>query len=337
MIPRVSIIIPLFNARNYIAETLASASGQTWPEIEIIVVDDGSTDGSLDIALKHEGGRVRVLRQQNRGSCAARNAGLRAASGNYLQFLDHDDILAPDKIERQLCQWTQAVSRLTLFMGELARFITTANGARLYRGSDGRYHSEYPVAYPTWHDAAAFDWLLEWWNDRRETTPLPWLISRELAELAGPWDEGGVSRLDDFEYLTRVLLAADRIVFTPRSRAGFRTLVTGSLSSTAMGRTRSACQEQSRALGLCCDHLLARADTPATRRTCGALLMHFAFETYPYCRGAALAAEQRARQFDVPLPPCPGGRIVRALTPLTGWKFARQLQYLACACGYRRH
>ena len=89
------------------------------------------------------------------------------------------------------------------------------------RGGCG-YHPDFPAAYPTWHDAAALDWLVQWWTDRLETTPLPWLISRDLAEAAGPWAESGVSRLDDFEYLTRVLLATrpDANV-TPGSRAFF--------------------------------------------------------------------------------------------------------------------
>src|ERR1051326_5639298 len=100
--PLVSIIIPCFNAARWLPATLQSALAQTWPNLEVIVVDDGSTDHSAAIARRYEGDRVRGVVQPNAGAAAARNTGLRHARGEFIQFLDADDLLAPEKIAKQM-------------------------------------------------------------------------------------------------------------------------------------------------------------------------------------------------------------------------------------------
>jgi glycosyltransferase involved in cell wall biosynthesis len=101
--PLVSCVIPVFNAARFLEETLASVFAQTHPAVEVIAVDDGSTDGSAEVLARHAG-RVTCLRQANRGEAAARNAGLAAANGAFIAFLDADDLWAPDKITRQLAR-----------------------------------------------------------------------------------------------------------------------------------------------------------------------------------------------------------------------------------------
>lgn len=99
-LPRVSVIIPTYNRSRLLQATVESALAQTYPNIEVIVVDDGSTDDTGDLMAKYTG-RVTYLRQANRNAAAARNTGFRAASGEYLTFLDDDDLILPTKIERQ--------------------------------------------------------------------------------------------------------------------------------------------------------------------------------------------------------------------------------------------
>lgn len=102
MAPRVSVIIPVYNAEKYLKECLDSVRGQTLKDIEIICVDDGSADGSPAILADtaREDGRVRVITQPNAGAGAARNAGIAAASGEYLAFIDADDFWKPQLLER---------------------------------------------------------------------------------------------------------------------------------------------------------------------------------------------------------------------------------------------
>src|SRR5262245_41508013 len=98
---RVSVVIPCYNARPYLEETIRSVFSQTFTPCEILVVDDGSSDGSAHVA-EGFGDRVRVIRQRNQGECAARNAGLQAACGEWIAFLDADDVWKPNKLELQV-------------------------------------------------------------------------------------------------------------------------------------------------------------------------------------------------------------------------------------------
>lgn len=104
--PLVSIIIPAYNRARFLPETLNSALGQSIADIECIVVDDGSTDGTKDVVdrFSERDPRVRYLQQENRGPSAARNYGLAEARGRFIQFLDSDDIIVPDKLAQQLAQ-----------------------------------------------------------------------------------------------------------------------------------------------------------------------------------------------------------------------------------------
>lgn len=99
--PTVSVVIPNYNYGRFVAETIESALAQTVPVDEIVVVDDGSTDDSVEV-VKRFGGKVRLISQRNEGVGAARNAGVANTSGEFVAFLDADDIWMPAKIEEQL-------------------------------------------------------------------------------------------------------------------------------------------------------------------------------------------------------------------------------------------
>jgi len=99
--PLVSIIIPTFNYGRYISNAINSALQQTYPNVEIVVVDDGSTDETQVVLAKYEG-KIRSIRQDNQGASAARNRGIREAEGEYIAFLDADDRYRPDNIARKL-------------------------------------------------------------------------------------------------------------------------------------------------------------------------------------------------------------------------------------------
>ena len=98
---RVSLIIATFNHARFLGAAIDSALAQTLGAVDVIVVDDGSTDDTPAVLARYAG-RVRVLRQPNRGLAAARNAGLAAARGTYVAFLDADDVMAPTKLAAQL-------------------------------------------------------------------------------------------------------------------------------------------------------------------------------------------------------------------------------------------
>jgi glycosyltransferase involved in cell wall biosynthesis len=98
---KVSVVIPVYNARDVIGETIESVLAQTWTDREIVVVDDGSSDGSGDI-VRSFGERVRYVRQENGGVARARNRGIAESTGEYVALLDHDDLWHPTKLDKQV-------------------------------------------------------------------------------------------------------------------------------------------------------------------------------------------------------------------------------------------
>jgi glycosyltransferase involved in cell wall biosynthesis len=98
---KITIAIPAYNSELCLRETLDSALAQTTPAYEILVVDDGSTDGTEEIARSF-GNRIRYIKQQNQGIAGARNTAIREAAGDWIAFLDHDDLILPQKLEKQV-------------------------------------------------------------------------------------------------------------------------------------------------------------------------------------------------------------------------------------------
>ena len=99
--PTVSVIIPAFNAEEYIAETLDSVLAQTYRDYEILIIDDGSTDGTRRVLGDYEK-QIRIIQKENGGPASARNVGIQHAQGEYLAFLDSDDLWHPEKLQRQV-------------------------------------------------------------------------------------------------------------------------------------------------------------------------------------------------------------------------------------------
>ena len=207
--PLVSIVIPAHNAERWIAQTIESALAQTWRRKEIIVVDDGSSDQTVAIARTFEARSVRVVVQKNSGAASARNHGFGLCSGDYIQWLDADDLLAPDKIERQLSALRPGDSRRIL--------LSSLWGCFYYRP-----HRALFVNTSLCRDLSPFDWLFTKMRYNLHMQTATWLTSRELAEAAGPWDTRLLSD-DDGEYFSRVLLASEGTRFVGGTGVYWRT------------------------------------------------------------------------------------------------------------------
>lgn len=138
--PSVSVVIPLYNARDVIKATLETVLAQTWKDYEIVVVDDGSTDGSAAIVRTYTPG-VRYIRQENAGVAAARNRGIAASSGRYIALLDHDDLWHPTKLQQQvrLLEQRGDVGMVITDVAHVDRFGAPMGGDR------ERVQSERPV------------------------------------------------------------------------------------------------------------------------------------------------------------------------------------------------
>jgi len=110
---KVSVIIPLYNQKQYVGEAIGSILNQTYPNIEIIVVNDGSTDNPFSVLEKYKKNII-LINQENKGLAAVRNTGLKNCSGEYIQFLDADDEWLPEKLEKQLIKFQNSSERVSV-------------------------------------------------------------------------------------------------------------------------------------------------------------------------------------------------------------------------------
>ena len=118
----ISVVIPAHNGERYLGEAIHSLLAQTLPAAEIIVVDDGSTDGSAEVAASF-GDAVRIIRQENRGVAAARNTGVKAANEPYVAWLDQDDLATPRRLELQLDAFS-LTPRPDVVFGRMSQFVS---------------------------------------------------------------------------------------------------------------------------------------------------------------------------------------------------------------------
>ncbi len=120
--PSISVIIPVYNNEKYVAEAIQSVLSQTFKPYEVIVINDGSTDRSADIAREFEP-QIRFWHQSNIGISATRNKGIESASGDYLAFLDADDLWTPDKLKLQV-EFLEKHPETEMILGTVKQFIS---------------------------------------------------------------------------------------------------------------------------------------------------------------------------------------------------------------------
>jgi O-antigen/teichoic acid export membrane protein/glycosyltransferase involved in cell wall biosynthesis len=283
--PLVSILIPAHNAEEWISATLQSALSQTWPRIEIIVVDDGSTDGTLEAARRLEPLGVKVFSQKNQGASAARNFAFEQSSGDYIQWLDADDLLAPEKIARQMEVVMRGLSPRMLLSGPWGYFMYRANRA-----------SFVPTAL--WCDLSPKEWLMRKMGQNVFMQTATWLVSRELTAAAGPWDIRMLGD-DDGEYFCRVLLASEGVRFVPDSRVYYRSFRFGSLSY--IGRFPEKIEAHWLSMQLHIKYLRSIGDDAATRDVCVQFLRDSLIYFYPEKPHIFRQAERLAEEMGKPL------------------------------------
>jgi glycosyltransferase involved in cell wall biosynthesis len=314
----VSVLIPCHNAGRWLQDTLVSALGQTWREVEIIVVDDGSTDNTLAVARSFRSDRIRIIEQPNAGQSAAENRAYREARGDYFEYLDADDLLSPDKIERQVV----LLERLG------PEYVAACEWTRFYRTpDDGLFERQ-----PGWEDRDPVDWLLDVWNAHSMMHGAAWLVPRGVAERAGPWDER-LSLINDFDFFGRVVLASRGVRFCAGARTYYRS---GNDTSLSGAKSRGAWESALLSLNLGTAHLLAVENSPRTRNACATVFMRFAFEVFAQQADLSAAAEARARELGgSPVQPS-GGPLFQMLSSAVGWKRASRIRHRVYRSGYQR-
>src|SRR5437899_6346759 len=312
MPPLVSILIPAYNAEPWIADTIQSALGQTWPNKEIIVVNDGSRDQTLSVARRFASKTVSVVTQENLGASAARNKAIALSQGDYIQWLDADDLLSPDKIRKQM-----------------AAAVEKSQGKRTLLASGWGYFKHRPskakfVPTPLWCDLSPVEWLVRKMSQNLHMTNTTWLVSRELTDAAGPWHTR-LSLDDDGEYFCRVLLASAGTQFISEAKSFYR--MSGFSSLSKVDRSDKKLESLWQSMQLHTGYLRSLEDSERTRRACVTYMQNWLKCFYP----DRLDIVEQAEKMAASLGGCLEFPRLRWkydwIRPIFGYELAKRAQY----------
>ncbi|QCR22167.1 glycosyltransferase family 2 protein [Pontibacter sp. SGAir0037] len=318
MLPKVSIIIPIYNGETFISNAITALLKQTYQNTEIIIVDDSSVDASYESAKKFESPKVKVFKQKNAGAGVARNTGLVHATGEYIQFMDVDDFLSEDKIERQIKalkgqENKVAVCNYISFLDESEILGKPTPGDQ----SHFIYSSDSPV-----------DFLINLWGGYGNPNFIQtnsWLTPRKIIDKAGEWRNYRCPD-DDGEFFARVLLASEGVVYVPGVYNYYRRLVAdGSLSNNT---NKKHLQNTLLTIDLKHHYLHQHVENSALNMAMATQYLNFAVSTYPRNKLLSQIAYKRYKSLGVKvLPPKLGGELVEVAKNLFGWKAARILKF----------
>lgn len=218
MMPLVSICMPAYNAAKYLDETIHSILGQTYPAIELIICNDGSTDDTEKVLSKFAtNSKIKIIHTTNRGQCASANEAYHHAKGDFIKFFDADDLMNPEHISEQVQILLNNPDCIAA--GQIKRFYNDDISTALHE----------PLV--NWKDLKPMDWLI---NGNGHGLGMMqcgmFLIPRHFLSTAGIWNES-LSQINDFEFFPRVLLQANEILFTKEAKVYYRSGIPNSLSN----------------------------------------------------------------------------------------------------------
>jgi len=303
---KVSILIPVYNSANFLSKTIDSALKQTWSDKEIIVVDDGSTDNSLQIAKSFAeiNNNVKVFTQTNGGACKARNKAFAESTGVYIQYLDADDILSHDKIQHQMDQISQ-VDESTVFSCPWIRF---------YRDEEIEYiKPSKQFLDKDW--SAPIDWLVNAWEGKGMAQTSVWLTPRHLIEKAGEWNER-LSVNQDGEFFCRVLLNASAIKFTDKSTVYYRS---GNENSVSQKKNKKKIADLLLSYRLFAENTLTKYNTERVKQ---ALAVNYLSFFYLYNNQFPELAKQvwdYMNELNISKYPLVGGKVFKIVSRVIGF------------------
>jgi FkbM family methyltransferase len=214
------VIIPCFNAREWIGEALRSVLDQGVADLEVIVVDDGSTDGSPDVVAR-EFPDVRLVRSDHQGPSAARNLGTMLCSGEFIQYLDADDLLGTGKLERQMCALVE--SGADVAYGDWSE-LAADNASKKARVVARRIEGDPQIALFT-----------DFW-----CPPAAYLFRRGIVERVGGWRRD-LPVIQDARFVLDCALHGGQFVYCPGEAARYRVHATGSVSTRDPREFRRDC------------------------------------------------------------------------------------------------
>lgn len=317
--PLVSVVIPAYNAAAYIGEAISAALDQSHSSIEVIVVDDGSTDETRHSVHSYRDPRLKYVFQENQGQSVAINSGVAKAQGQYIKLLDADDWINPEHIACQV----EAIN---------GRYDAVASCRWGYFVTDFKSPSvRSELTNASYHDP--LQWIVDsLTHDEGMMGGWMWLIPRQIWNTVGGYDPR-LSLNNDFHFSVATLLAANAVCYAKDAVYSYRKGVSGALSSSY---GRKAMESALLTTDLGTQALLAREDSERIRHIAADRFQSWLFHFYPDFPDLAKAAEGRISELGGSNLRMQGGQMLKLLQPIVGWKGVRRLQTLAYRYGWRR-
>lgn len=316
--PLISVIMPAFNCQHFIHQALSSVCCDI-DGLEVVVVDDGSTDGTADAVQCFTDDRIRLIRQSNQGHSEATNVGVQSSRGHFIKLVDADDILAPGHLQAQLHVLQGTVDAVaSCRWGYFLQDPDSVQPVPEHVHCDFRDPLEWLVTSLTRDDGMMGGWL--------------WLIPRPVWIRAGGYNPA-LGLNNDFDFSIRLLLASQGVRFAANALYCYRK---GLPSALSQSRGRKAMTSALLTTLLGCQSLLDREDSPRIRRICADRLQMWLYDFYPQFPDLAVQAEQRIAELGGSCRPIQGGLLLKCLVPVLGWKLARRLQLALRQLGWSR-
>lgn len=315
---KVSIIMPVYNARKFLYSSLTSLLEQRYPDTEIIIVDDSSTDDSYSIAKTFGSKSVKILQQKNAGAAVARNTGLAHATGDYIQFMDVDDFLSVDKIEKQVIALEAQKNKVAV-----CNYINFVNDDELKQNIQPENQSRF--IYSSDHPA---EFLINLFGGKGESNFIQtncWLVPRSVINKSGGWRNYRCPD-DDGEFFTRVLLASEGIVYVPGVFNYYRRDVRDNkLSANA---NQKYIQNTLLTIDLKYEYLKKAAESEKLQKAFAKQYLDFAIYNYPLHKKLSMIALKRYKKMNQKAElPLLGGRATEFMKIIFGWKAAQLLRF----------
>jgi|GEM_PF-1281982 len=312
--PLVSIIITLYNSEKYIVDSLQSILNQSYDNLEIIIVNDGSTDNGplLVEKLMKEDSRILLFNQSNKGQCAASNYGFKQSKGDYIKFFDSDDILSSNTVYSQVCV-LQGKTELDGSYIDYIRFydddLSTINRKALPALIN---YDCTPIEYIKFHGSP------QMYNNAL------WLFHRKVFERGGLWDER-LSVNNDGEFFPRLLQYVNRLYYAPGNKLYYRTnFKSGSLSQKV---SKKGVESALMSVDLMAQYVRGMEKSEMIERIIAqsyVQVLGMSFPAYPKITGEI---ESRLKKFDRSFYSfSETGKLYNVFQKLFGWKLAKRLQ-----------
>lgn len=305
--PLVSVCIPAYNCEKYIQQTINCLCAQNYPNLELILVNDGSTDQTLTIAQSINDHRLHVINVSNGGAAKARNIAYRHAKGEYIIFFDADDYIEPTFISKQVNK-----------LNNRNNIVVLSGWGRFYNDDLNGFKADYtPEGEMTFKQ-----WIkLYWYNGNPMTNPGRAIIPRALMQQAGLWNET-LSLNDDLEFFTRLFIQSGKIVFNPTAMLYYRSGING-LSTI---KTTTGLYSLFHAIDLSVNHVLTAYKDQTLFKGCANMWQLFIYNLFPLYPELVKMATQKVRQLKGSDLKFPSGGYTRVVTFIIGWKNTKKLK-----------